>query len=783
MNDDDKKEKDSNAPRSEGRRHDQKREKPKDLKKVIKNMLLAMKKYMVTIVFCILMGMGAAILSIIGPHVLSDLADTITAGISVNKDAFEDITKTITSNLVVLQDEEFVRTMTSLDYSKSSEVFNSDEYTKEEQEVLQSVLDGDTSKIKDLSDNVIYTLLTDVTYRGVVITKDERLPIFKAYINDKEGMEKGLIIFTSLPNKVKEAILPPFTYNEVEISTDDQIEYINTMSKVNTTDVNQLYSSIDTLPSSIKALVESKMDMDKIHDIVRVLVIIYILSSIFDLVEEITMADVSNNFAKDLRNEISKKINRLPLKYFDNHAYGDVLSLVTNDVDAINQALNNSLGILVASVTLLVGSTIMMFVTNVLMAVAAVVSSLVGFFFMIVIVKYSQKYFELRQKSLAKVNGHIEEIYSAHNVVKAYNGEKDAKEEFTKLNEERYDADIKSEFFGGATHPFMGFVGNLGYVAVCITGAILVIEKGMNYGSIVAFMIYIRLFTNPLTQIAQAITNIQTSAAGAERVFDFLEEPEMEDESNLKFKLNRSNIKGNIEFKHVKFGYDDDKIIIKDFNCKVKAGQKIAIVGPTGAGKTTMVNLLMKFYNIKDGDIIIDGTSIKEMSRDDVHRLFIMILQDTWLFNGTIRDNIKFSNENVSDGQIWEALKVVGIDHFVRSLPGGLDYVIGDQETISAGQKQLLTIARGMIENAPFLILDEATSSVDTRTEELVQEAMDKLTVGRTSFIIAHRLSTIRNADIILVMDHGNIIEQGNHEELMKKNGFYADLYLSQFKK
>ncbi len=780
MNNEEKKE--SNAPAGPGRRN-AKREKPKDLKKVIINMLHSMKKYMFTIVLCVLMGMGAAILSIYGPHVLSELADTIASGISVNKDAFVEITTTITNNLGSLKDETFINAISTLNFNKASEVFNSDEYTKEEQDTLREVMNGDTSKLKDLSDNVIYTLLDDVIYKGVVITKDQRLSIFKTFISDMDEEAKGLLIFTSLPYALKEQVLPAFTYNNVEISTNDQIEYINTMSKVSTTDVNELYSSIDSLPSSIKGLIESKMNMDKIYDIVKVLSIIYIISTILDLVEEITMADVSNNYSKDLRDEISKKINRLPLKYFDNHAYGDVLSLVTNDVDAINQALNNSLGILVASVTLLVGSVIMMFVTNYLMALAAVLSSLVGFLFMFTVVGYSQKFFELRQKSIAKINGHIEEIYSSHNVVKAYNGEKKAKEEFIALNGERYDADLKSEFFGGAMHPFMGFVGNLGYVAVCITGAILVIEKGMNYGTIVAFMIYVRLFTNPLSQIAQAMTNVQTSAAGAERVFTFLEEKEMADESDLRFKLDRSNVKGNIEFKHVKFGYDEDNVIIKDFNCKVKAGEKVAIVGPTGAGKTTMVNLLMKFYDIKDGDIIIDGTSIKEMSRDDVHRLFIMILQDTWLFNGTIRDNIKFSNENVSDGQIWDALKVVGIDHFVHSLPGGLDYEIGDQENISAGQKQLLTIARGMIENAPFLILDEATSSVDTRTEELVQEAMDKLTVGRTSFIIAHRLSTIRNADIILVMDHGNIIEQGNHEELMKKNGFYADLYLSQFKK
>ena len=495
------------------------------------------------------------------------------------------------------------------------------------------------------------------------------------------------------------------------------------------------------------------------------------------------MVTVSNNFAKDLREKISVKINKLPLKYFDTHSYGDILSRVTNDVDTINQSMHQSLGTLVAAIALFIGSIIMMFATNWILAITAILSSLIGFSFMFLILGKSQKYFDRRQVELGNLNGHIEEIYSSHNVVKAYNGNKDASNTFDKLNKNVFTCDRMSQFLSGLMQPIMQFIGNFGYVCVCVVGAILTMKGYISFGVIVAFIIYVRLFTSPLSQIAQGMTSLQSTAAASERVFEFIEEAEMEDESKLTKKLDPKKVKGNIEFKHVKFGYDPSKTIIKDFNCKVKPGEKIAIVGPTGAGKTTMVNLLMKFYNITDGDILIDGTSVKDLTRENIHDLFIMVLQDTWLFNGTIRENIKYNKADVSDEEIMEALKTVGVDHFVKSLSGGLNYKISDNESVSAGQKQLLTIARGMIKNAPFLILDEATSSVDTRTEELVQKAMDKLTEGRTSFIIAHRLSTIKNADLILVMNEGNIIEQGNHEELMKQNGFYAELYNSQFRK
>ncbi len=537
---------------------------------------------------------------------------------------------------------------------------------------------------------------------------------------------------------------------------------------------------LEKLINTIIAGIITGIDIDKVKEIMFALIIIYVLSAIFDYLEKYLMVDATNKFAKELREKISHKINKLPLKYFDTHTSGDILSRVTNDIDTVSQNLNNSLGTFVSAITLLVGCLIMMFKTNWIMALTSIFSSIIGLVLMMIILSKAQKYFVMRQEELGKLNGHIEEIYSSQTLVKAYNGEKNAWDKFAKLNENVYTCNLKSEFLGGMMPSIMGFIGNFGYVAVCVVGALLTMKGTISFGVIVAFIMYVRLFANPLSQIAQSLNSMQSVTAASERVFEFLEEKEMTDESKLKGKLNPKKVKGNIEFKHVKFGYDKEKLIIKDFSAKVKPGEKIAIVGPTGAGKTTMVNLLEKFYEINDGDITIDGVSIKDLKRENIHDLFIMILQDTWLFNGSIRDNIKYNN-NATDEEIWNALKVVGAEHYVKSLPKGLDYEVGDSENISAGQRQLLTIARGMIKDAPFLILDEATSNVDTRTEELVQKAMDKLTKGRTSFIIAHRLSTIKNADLILVMKDGNIIEQGNHNELLKQNGFYADLYNSQF--
>ena len=546
-------------------------------------------------------------------------------------------------------------------------------------------------------------------------------------------------------------------------------------------ELDDILLELDNLPDSIYSIIKPKMNMVKIKNMALILAIIYILSSIFSYIESILTTIIANKYAYKLRRDISKKINKLPLRYFDTHETGDVLSRVTNDIDTVSQTMNNTIASLVSSITLLIGSIIMMFVTNWQMALTAIISSLFGFMFMAIILSKSQRYFTQRQVELGNLNAHIEEIYSGHSVVKVYNADIEAMEEFDKLNKNLYVCNKKSQFLSGIMQPLMGFIGNFSYLAVCVIGAILVSEDIITFGVIVAFMIYVRLFTNPLTRIAQSMTQLQSMTAAGERVFEFLEETEMPDESNLVKKLDRESVKGEIVFKDVKFGYDKNRTIIKNFNAMVKPGQKIAIVGPTGAGKTTLVNLLMKFYDINDGDIIIDGVSTKNLTRENIHDLFIMVLQDTWLFEGTIRDNLKFNKKNVTDEEIMKVCKTVGVDHFIKTLPGGLDANVGDNDTISQGQKQLLTIARGMIENAPFLILDEATSNVDTRTEELVQKAMDKLTSGRTSFIIAHRLSTIKNADLILVMKDGNIIEQGSHDILLKKNGFYAELYNSQF--
>ena len=595
---------------------------------------------------------------------------------------------------------------------------------------------------------------------------------------------------SNLTDTITSGIKPNINENTIKdimsnpnISYEDKMSFQVTLSSMNdSSDTTELLKKIDELPSSIYDIIKPSVDMAKVKSIVTFLTILYLLSAIFSYIESVSMTNVSNNFAKNLRSRISVKINKLPLKYFDTHETGDVLSRVTNDVDTIAQNLNQSLATLISATTLFVGSIIMMFATNWIMAITAIISSLIGFAFMFIILMKSQKYFIKRQKELGELNGHIEEIYSGQSIVRAYNNEENVKEEFNKLNEALKVSNQKSQFLSGLMQPIMGFIGNFGYVCVCIVGALLTMNNVISFGVIVAFMIYVRLFTNPLSQLAQAMTSLQSTVASAERVFEFLEEEEMTLEHPTMY-LDKNKVKGDIEFKNVVFGYDDTRTIIKNFSVKAKSGQKIAIVGPTGAGKTTLVNLLMKFYEINSGDILIDGGSTKELSRENIHELFVMVLQDTWLFDGTVRDNIKFNSEDVTDEEIWNACKVVGVDHFIKTLPGGLDAKLNDSDSVSQGQKQLMTIARGMIENGPFLILDEATSNVDTRTEELVQKAMDKLTEGRTSFIIAHRLSTIKNADIILVMNEGNIIEQGNHEELMKLNGFYAELYNSQFKK
>lgn len=526
----------------------------------------------------------------------------------------------------------------------------------------------------------------------------------------------------------------------------------------------------------------SSIDMDKIFSIGLTLVVMYVISAILSFGQGFIVSTIIQKVCKNLRSDISKKINRLPMSYYNNNSTGDLLSRITNDVDTIGQGLNQSLGTLISAVSLFLGSLIMMLKTNIIMTISAVLSTLIGFVLMMVIMQKSQKYFTSQQEYLGKINGHIEEVYSGHTIVKVYNAEEQMDSAFRNLNSNLKISAFKAQFLSGLMMPIMTFIGNLGYVAVCVVGSVLAMNDNISFGVIVAFMMYIRYFTQPLAQIAQGVQNLQSAAAASHRVFELLEAKEMEDESNKTVTL--ENVKGKVEFRNVRFGYEgSDKIIINDFSAIAKPGQKIAIVGPTGAGKSTLVNLLMRFNEINSGEILIDDIPISNLKRENIHDLFCMVLQDTWLFEGTIKENLVYNKKDVSDEAIKNACKAVGLDHFIETLHDGYNTVLNDKINLSAGQKQQLTIARAMIKDSPMLILDEATSSVDTRTEILIQNAMDKLMEGRTSFVIAHRLSTIKNADVILVLKDGDILESGNHESLLNKNGFYAELYNSQFEK
>ncbi len=722
-------------------------EKSKDFVGSIKRLLANLKPWKVLMGLAITLAFLSAILSLTAPNKLSSLTDVITNGIKPNTDVLQEIVTEISNN------------------------FNSEAMSEKTMLIL-------TSEDISIEDKATYqaflTKMQETTNKSDITENDGNT-------SDNKEIMKTIL---DLPSSILNVLVDDITVSGITISSEDEITFLKSVIDIDASKVtDDTLKVMDNLPASIYNLIKPNMDLAAAKKIIITLVCLYLLSAIFGYIQSYSMTTVSNGFAKNLRAKISIKINKLPLKFFDSHEIGDILSRVTNDVDTIAQNLNQSLATLISSVTLFIGSIIMMFTTNWVMAITAILSTLFGFTFMISILKKSQKYFIARQEELGNINGHIEEIYSGHNVVECYNAKSEVTKTFDELNGRLRECNKKSQFLSGLMQPMMGFIGNFGYVMVCIVGALLTMKGYITFGVIVAFMIYVRLFTNPLSQIAQAMTSLQTTAAASERVFEFLDEKEMTDESNKTKVLDKRKVKGDIEFKNVKFGYDDSRLIIKNFSASAHPGEKIAIVGPTGAGKTTMVNLLMKFYEINSGDILIDGVSTKDLTRENIHDLFIMVLQDTWLFEGSIRDNIKFNQEDVTDEEIWAACKTVGVDHFIKTLPGGLDCVIGENDSISSGQKQLLTIARGMIENAPFLILDEATSNVDTRTEELVQKAMDKLMEGRTSFIIAHRLSTIKNANLILVMNEGNIIEQGTHEELMKKNGFYADLYNSQFKK
>ena len=705
--------------------------KAKDFKSAILRLFKELKPFKVMIIVAVVLSTVSSLLAIFTPNVLSKLTNKISEGLIINRDNLNTIYTSVSNDL----SEDKIKDFTSkiIDLKKFSE----------------SGIDS----------------LKDSTYNGVLITKEDKIK-FLNFENTKE-----------LPDSIASVLINDVVIDGKVIKGVDIAKLSGLMG---ISDQTEIYKKLDEMPDSIREAIKPNMDMNGIKNLAIFLVTVYLISAIFNYVESILMTEASNKFAFKLRSRIGTKLNKLPLKFFDQNQTGDTLSRITNDVDTVAQSMDQSIASLVSALALFIGTIIMMFVTNGIMAITAILSSLFGFIFMFMVLSKSQKYFNLRQRELGNLNAHIEETYSGLNVIKAYNGSKIVNEKFDDLNKKMYIANKKSRFLSGLMMPMMHFVGNFGYVAVCIVGALLVLDGKTDFGTIVAFITYVRLFTSPLSQIAEAMTSLQTVAASSERVFEFLDEKEMSSERNIVKKLD--TVKGNVEFKNVSFKYDGNlENTINNFSAHINAGSKVAIVGPTGAGKTTMVNLLMKFYDITDGNITIDGVSIKDLTRSNIHDLFTMVLQDTWVFNGTIRENIVFNRENISDKEVEIVSKIVGLDHFVKTLPDGYDTVITDGDSISSGQKQLLTIARGILQNTPLLILDEATSNVDTRTEELVQKAMDKLSENKTSFIIAHRLSTIKNADLILVMKDGNIIEQGSHDELIEKNGFYAELYNSQF--
>lgn len=718
-------------------------EKPKDLVGIWKKLIGYCKKYMVFLIIAVVCATVGTVCTLVGPDKLSDMTDEITNGIKPDMKEFEKITTAVSDNI---------------------------------SDNMQTVIGTIAANMSDPQN-----MKPEIEINGSDISIEDQKATLELMNgldnNDSDAVQQAM---ESLPQSVKAALYTDIEVDGVIITSHDQSDMMEAMSEIDTDNQESVLKAFDELPASINKIVKPSADMDKIMQIGLFLVGLYVLSYVLSAVQGWIMSTITQKVSKQMRSDISHKINRLPMSFYNKTTTGDVLSRVTNDVDTIGQSLNQSIGMLITSVVLFAGSLIMMIKTNIWMTLTAVCSSLIGFVIMFVIMGRSQKYFRRQQKHLGEINGHIEEIYTGHTVVKAYNGEDDAKKTFDELNEKLKHSGFMAQCLSGLMMPIMNFIGNLGYVAVCVVGGAMALDGKIGFGVIVAFMMYVRYFTQPLSQMAQAVQSMQSAGAAGERVFEFLEAEEMEDETGKIEKLD--NVKGNVTFEHVKFGYEDsDRIIINDFSAEAKPGQKIAIVGPTGAGKSTMVNLLMRFHEIQSGRISIDGVPTNQIKRETVHSQFCMVLQDTWLFEGTVRENLIYCTPDASDEKMEQACKAVGLDHFIRTLPNGYDTILNDQVNLSQGQKQQLTIARAMIADKPMLILDEATSSVDTRTEQKIQNAMDKLMENRTSFVIAHRLSTIKNADLILVLKDGDIIESGNHEELMKQNGFYASLYNSQF--
>lgn len=770
-------------------------EKANDFAGTWKKLIGYCKKYIAVIVIALICAVVGTVCTLVGPDKLSDMTDTITSGIKPDTDKLTALTEAISDNISAnmetvvgeisanlgdqsalgknaekvmsvedISDEDkktFSQTMTTLDKAES-------------QEQAQGML-------LSLPESVLNVLYSDVDVNGSVISVSDQVSTL-AFLSeiDEEDESAAASAMSSLPESVTNALYTDITVDGKTISAADQKQTVELMSELDTDDASAAMDKMKQLPDSVTDAMDSSIDMDKIFTIGMTLAVLYALGFVLSSSQGWIMATVTQRVTKRMRSDISHKINRLPMWYFNKTSTGDVLSRVTNDIDVIGQSMNQSIGMLISAVVLMFGSLIMMLKTNGILTLTAVLASLIGFMLMFLIMGRSQKYFARQQKHLGQINGHVEEIFSGHTVVKAYNGEQDAEEKFREMNNNLRESGFRAQCLSGLMMPIMSFIGNFGYVAVCVVGGTLALKGKIGFGVIVAFMMYVRYFTQPLAQIAQAMQTLQSAAAAGERVFELLEAEEMEDESGKNAQLQKAE--GYVDFSHVKFGYaGTDKTIIHDFSASAKPGQKIAIVGPTGAGKTTLINLLMRFHEIQGGEIKIDGVSTLDIPRENVHAQFCMVLQDTWLFEGTVRENLIYCTEGATDEKMEQACKAVGLDHFIRTLPNGYDTVLNDNVSLSQGQKQQLTIARAMIADKPMLILDEATSSVDTRTELQIQNAMDKLMENRTSFVIAHRLSTIKNADLILVLKDGDVIESGSHDELMSQNGFYAELYNSQF--
>lgn len=730
------------------------------------------RKYWAAILIAMVCSAGGTILTLAGPDKLSEITDVVAEGIAPDAEKLAEITEAMAENLSA--NAETVMTAIAGNLMPVSDL-------AQQPDAPQPSDMTQPSDVPQPSDLAQLPQPEEIEVNGVTIPVEDQMTameLFGSVTVENETAEAAELL-EELPETVKNALYTDITVDGVTIGAEDQREMSELLSGIDREDADAALEAFDALPASVYGLIKPSVDMDRVVEIAVILVTLYVIGAVLSATQGWVMSTVTQMVSKKLRNDISEKINRLPMSYYHHNSTGDVLSRVTNDVDTIGMSLNMSVGMLVSAVTLFAGSLIMMLKTNLTLTGTGVLATAVGFVLMMAIMGRSQKYFTRQQKHLGAINGHIEEIYSGHTVVKAYNGEEAAKDEFDRLNGRLRDSGFKAQALSGLMMPIMTFIGNFGYVAVCVTGAALALDGKISFGVIVSFIMYIRYFTQPLSQIAQAAQSLQSAGAAASRVFEFLDAEEMADESEKTGAL--VNTRGDVSFSHVRFGYDPGKIIINDFSADAKAGQKVAIVGPTGAGKTTLVNLLMRFYEINSGEIRIDGIPTSNLKREEVHAQFCMVLQDTWLFAGTVRENLVYCSENNSEEKMKDACRAVGLDHFIRTLPKGYDTVLDDQVNLSQGQKQQLTIARAMIADKPILILDEATSSIDTRTEQKIQQAMDELMKGRTSFVIAHRLSTIKNADLILVLKDGDVIESGNHEELMRQNGFYAELYNSQF--